>query len=279
MPWQGVCFRGYLPVQDADALARAGPPPQIGSIGWGDAGCWRALRAGRKEVIIHRMLHRTPVLLAVVPLVVLVGCANAGSKAVDGGRVGGTGGVMPSGTAGRDSGAADVGAGAASEAGSTGGMGGTTLSAKGGTAGGTTFAGSNDGAVADAPLPTDVGLGSGGGTSVPVTSRVGTGGTSIPVTSRVGTGGTSAPVSSSGGAGGATGSAICGDGKIEGGEGCDDGNHTPFDGCSIDCQLEPDCSGGSCTSACGDGIVFGSEACDDANHASGDGCSVDCKTE
>jgi fibro-slime domain-containing protein len=72
---------------------------------------------------------------------------------------------------------------------------------------------------------------------------------------------------------------VCGDGKKEGGEGCDDGNTVPFDGCSEDCQIEPDCSGTSgCTSKCGDGIVLGEE-CDDGNAASGDGCSSSCKKE
>jgi fibro-slime domain-containing protein len=66
---------------------------------------------------------------------------------------------------------------------------------------------------------------------------------------------------------------------MEGGEGCDDGNKMPFDGCSSDCQIEPDCSGTSCASACGDGLVFGNEECDDGNHANGDGCSADCKIE
>jgi len=73
--------------------------------------------------------------------------------------------------------------------------------------------------------------------------------------------------------------AVCGDGKVEGAETCDDGNAMPFDGCSADCQLEPDCSGSSgCTSKCGDGIVLG-EACDDGNTVSGDGCSSSCKIE
>ncbi len=72
----------------------------------------------------------------------------------------------------------------------------------------------------------------------------------------------------------------CGDGKIEGAEGCDQGNGNamPFDGCSADCQNEPDCSGGSCTSKCGDGIVL-TEECDDGNNVDGDGCSKDCKIE
>jgi fibro-slime domain-containing protein len=70
----------------------------------------------------------------------------------------------------------------------------------------------------------------------------------------------------------------CGDGNVEGVEGCDDGNTMPFDGCSEDCQNEPNCKGDSCTSRCGDGIVLGEE-CDDGNNVDGDGCSKNCKIE
>ena len=70
----------------------------------------------------------------------------------------------------------------------------------------------------------------------------------------------------------------CGDGKVEGTEGCDDGNTMPFDGCSTDCQNEPNCEGDSCISRCGDGIVLGEE-CDDGNNVDGDGCSKDCRIE
>jgi fibro-slime domain-containing protein len=53
----------------------------------------------------------------------------------------------------------------------------------------------------------------------------------------------------------------------------------PFDGCSEDCQIEPDCSGVSCTSKCGDGIVIPPEECDDGNVIDGDGCSKSCQIE
>jgi fibro-slime domain-containing protein len=67
---------------------------------------------------------------------------------------------------------------------------------------------------------------------------------------------------------------------VELGEGCDDGNTMPFDGCSQDCQLEPNCSSRTgCTSPCGDGIISGSETCDDGNRANGDGCSSTCQVE
>jgi fibro-slime domain-containing protein len=75
------------------------------------------------------------------------------------------------------------------------------------------------------------------------------------------------------------GSAVCGNGIVEGTEGCDDGNTMPFDGCSEDCQVELDCSGASCTSKCGDGIVVAPEQCDDGNTIDGDGCSKDCTVE
>ena len=72
---------------------------------------------------------------------------------------------------------------------------------------------------------------------------------------------------------------VCGDGKIEGIESCDDGNSMPFDGCSADCQNEPHCTGDACTLGCGDGIKASQEQCDDGNTIDGDGCSRDCMIE
>ncbi|MDP9033190.1 MAG: DUF4215 domain-containing protein, partial [Myxococcota bacterium] len=72
---------------------------------------------------------------------------------------------------------------------------------------------------------------------------------------------------------------VCGDGKPEGFEQCDDGNLIPYDGCSPTCTIEPKCSGGMCTAVCGDGLVFPGEECDDGNTKSGDGCSSTCKLE
>jgi len=78
--------------------------------------------------------------------------------------------------------------------------------------------------------------------------------------------------------------AMCGNGTVNDGEQCDDGNKTPGDGCSAICQIPAgwSCTGSPsvCTMAgvCGDGILGASEACDDKNMASGDGCSADCKT-
>ena len=59
----------------------------------------------------------------------------------------------------------------------------------------------------------------------------------------------------------------CGDGVLDIGEACDDGNRSDNDGCVADCVL----------AACGDGLVYqGVEACDDGNQVDGDGCNSDC---
>lgn len=64
----------------------------------------------------------------------------------------------------------------------------------------------------------------------------------------------------------------CGDGVLEKGEVCDDGNILDGDGCSADCKSEE---------VCGNGIIDWEtgERCDDGNRVSGDGCSADCKLE
>jgi fibro-slime domain-containing protein len=78
----------------------------------------------------------------------------------------------------------------------------------------------------------------------------------------------------------------CGDGKIQPGELCDDGNSKSGDGCSATCTaLEQDyvcpTPGKPCvtTVKCGDGRISGAETCDDGNARAGDGCGADCKLE
>src|SRR5580693_6648931 len=81
--------------------------------------------------------------------------------------------------------------------------------------------------------------------------------------------------------------AVCGDGIVEAGETCDDGNSIPGDGCSGTCQTEPGYScpnpGKPCVftgqGLCGDGRIEGTEECDDGNTVSGDGCSSTCQVE
>ncbi|MBI3332295.1 DUF4215 domain-containing protein [Candidatus Peregrinibacteria bacterium] len=59
----------------------------------------------------------------------------------------------------------------------------------------------------------------------------------------------------------------CGNGVIDPGEQCDDGNQVPTDGCTSSCQL----------SRCGDGIVQYGEQCDDGNQLHGDACGNTCQ--
>jgi fibro-slime domain-containing protein len=80
------------------------------------------------------------------------------------------------------------------------------------------------------------------------------------------------------------GGGLCGNGTVDTGESCDDGNAVAGDGCSATCAIE---KGYKCTTpgadcaaaACGDGIVAGTEDCDDGNTKAGDGCSTLCQFE
>jgi fibro-slime domain-containing protein len=77
----------------------------------------------------------------------------------------------------------------------------------------------------------------------------------------------------------------CGNGHLDLGEGCDDGNTMNGDGCTQLCQVESDWScptpGQPCMNLakCGDGKLSSSEGCDDGNTTSGDGCSATCMVE
>lgn len=75
----------------------------------------------------------------------------------------------------------------------------------------------------------------------------------------------------------------CGDGVVDDGEACDDGQNLPNDGCASDCQLEDGftCTGepSTCTPICGDGIVKSGEDCDDGATLNGDGCNETCELE
>ena len=100
---------------------------------------------------------------------------------------------------------------------------------------------------------------------------------------------------------------LCGDGVVDPGEGCDDGNLVDTDACTKNCQnaacgdriLRADLSAGqlgfeacddgntidqdectnSCTlPVCGDGIVQAGEACDDGNQVDEDACSNQCRS-
>ena len=94
--------------------------------------------------------------------------------------------------------------------------------------------------------------------------------------------------------------AVCGNGILEPGEVCDDGNRISGDGCSYDCLSNETCGNGyidyvtgelcddgntidgdGCEHdckfpGCGNGILDPGEVCDDGNRVDGDGCSRDC---
>jgi len=63
---------------------------------------------------------------------------------------------------------------------------------------------------------------------------------------------------------------VCGDGFVQPGEMCDDGNRAGNDGCSAGCTSNE---------ACGNGIVDAGESCDDGNQITADGCSSTCQPE
>ncbi len=62
---------------------------------------------------------------------------------------------------------------------------------------------------------------------------------------------------------------VCGNGALEPGEECDDGNTRSGDGCNLVCRIE----------ICGNGRQDIGEECDDANTINGDGCSSECQWE
>jgi cysteine-rich repeat protein len=75
----------------------------------------------------------------------------------------------------------------------------------------------------------------------------------------------------------------CGDGILQPGEPCDDGDQSSGDGCSSQCAVEPGwtCTGSPsvCTPTCGNGVVDAGEECDDGATTNGDGCSAACAVE
>ncbi|MFY1826098.1 Ig-like domain-containing protein [Myxococcus fulvus] len=65
---------------------------------------------------------------------------------------------------------------------------------------------------------------------------------------------------------------VCGDGFVDSGEVCDDGNRVAGDGCRADCQG---------VEVCGDGLVDSAagEQCDDGGTTPGDGCDAECQLD
>ena len=78
---------------------------------------------------------------------------------------------------------------------------------------------------------------------------------------------------------------LCGNGVVESGEACDDGNNKQGDGCTGACQLQDNYT---CPTPGqpwfspwirGDSKISDNEACDDVNKIPGDGCSQSCQGE
>jgi len=92
---------------------------------------------------------------------------------------------------------------------------------------------------------------------------------------------------------------MCGDGEVQAGEQCDDGNPFDDDACTASCSLavcgdgyvhlgheecddgnsdnEDDCTDTCEDAECGDGFVQGVEECDDGNSFQDDACLSDCR--
>jgi len=90
----------------------------------------------------------------------------------------------------------------------------------------------------------------------------------------------------------------CGNGTLDSGEICDDGNLTNGDGCESSCRrtngevctMDNQCDSGQCDTTttpgicepavgCGNGSIQAGEGCDDGNTTNGDGCSASCGIE
>jgi cysteine-rich repeat protein len=124
-------------------------------------------------------------------------------------------------------------------------------------------------------FPADLGVGGAVGSGGVVSSLGGKGGCGILCIGNSGGTGGDTTVSSS--------LRICGNGTLDPGEQCDDGNRSNGDGCNALCQVEANwlcpSPGQACIDAtvCGDGILTSNETCDDGNTLGDDGCSADCQ--
>jgi fibro-slime domain-containing protein len=207
---------------------------------------------------------------------------GTGGRGGSGGAAGSIGGSATGGSGG-SGGTAGTTGGSSAGAGGSAGTGGSAGAGGSGGVGGGAGSGGSGGANAGAG---GASAGAGGASAGTGGTSAGTGGASAGTGgSGGGVGGASAGAGGAGGSGGAGGGGTtCGDGIIDPGEGCDDHNRNPGDGCSAICQVVAgwQCTGVpsvcTLTAICGDGLLAAREACDDGNTAGGDGCSADCQT-
>jgi cysteine-rich repeat protein len=73
---------------------------------------------------------------------------------------------------------------------------------------------------------------------------------------------------------------VCGNGRVDHGEVCDDANDVAGDGCSVACLSDESCGNGiTDATIVVDGLPFPAEQCDDGNAMGRDGCSNGCRFE
>jgi fibro-slime domain-containing protein len=251
------------------------------------------VKANSTRTLAMTTTSRFAVALTALALAACGGRQQSQTDTIDAGNVTGTGGSNSS--AGTLSTGGAVGYGGASGVGGNSEVGGVV--GAGGSIGGTGGVTSDTSATSAAGgTGGSVGSFGNGGVKAPNTSTS-FGGTPVRPPSMGGaapsggaatTGGSAtmggaATVGGSAAAGGSTVAQVCGNGIVEGTEGCDPAiaNNDLGDGCTPTCMIEPTCppGGGPCSTKCGDGLVFGDEQCDDGNTVSGDGCSATCQVE
>jgi cysteine-rich repeat protein len=223
--------------------------------------------------------------LLLVGSVITLACGGADDGGVPAATRGGSGGSSGRPATAGSAGIAGAAGSAATGGSATNGTNGGAAGAKAGAAGSTTsggsagagaFAGQNAGGASGSGLGGAAGAGAGGKAGAPATScqtaaecddkeSCTTDTCSVGVCAHV-PAATGTPCPSGFCKAGLCVPPSCGDGTLNGGEECDDGNTDDTDACSNTCKK----------AICGDGKVQGTEKCDDANTNDFDGCLTDC---
>jgi cysteine-rich repeat protein len=192
--------------------------------------------------------------------------AGAGGAAASGGAGGSKAGASGQGGPG-SSGAAGVSSGKSGAAGAPGGSSGTSgaSGAGGGSSGKSGAAGQSGGSAGSAGAEASGAGGEPAGSGG--SGAAGAGGEAGGANGGTGGAGGSSAAGGASGAGGTAPAPMCGNGVVETGEECDDGNASNNDNCLDTCKL----------ATCGDGVVGPGEACDDGNQSNADACTNACQ--